>query len=535
MSFIHYKLITNKNFEKITFDGVSLSVFDLKKIILEKKFRKQVAAPTGKNGVNTTMPNKKNSDVDLEITNADTNEVYQRDTDLIPKNSRVRINRVLKSIGPAIAGGVTTSTQKQKEEKAQLSSLRDKFNTLSNAYSSPGSSPVNDFLEKNTDDESSMYSDFMGKDESNSNSSSLSMPYTEINGTHPLNPTDISPLVTSEEKSALKLKVTIPSQQIAKSLPFEAAALPSAELLCPFMSEAKTLHLMDQAIIVPCCGYFICCEDCIRDRLDQNSYVECPHAGCIQEITSSHRLTPEMQIRNRVTKFIASNPTFTSLSTVPENMVVIRPKESATNDQSKLKPDNISSFTPIKINLPGSNKASSESPKDVDTPSPTTEHTGDILSLELDIDTKERSRSRSRTTTTSSRSSSNSSSTSHGTIKSSSSGSRSEKTPNLNTTPVTDEVPVEVPAATAPIVSQSHVVAPIQKTYNQYYNPSSQSMPFNQQMAQQQQFGNQFYNQQHMGQSFYNQQYDTNYRFILFQRNFRQVMPQCFLPIGSVR
>lgn len=127
--------------------------------------------------------------------------VYQRDTDLIPKNSRVRINRVLKSIGPAIAGGVTTSTQKQKEEKAQLASLRDKFNTLSNAYSSPGSSPVNDFLEKHTDDESSMYSDFMGKDESNSNSSSLSMPYTEMNGNHPSNTTDISPLVTSEEKS----------------------------------------------------------------------------------------------------------------------------------------------------------------------------------------------------------------------------------------------------------------------------------------------------------------------------------------------
>lgn len=85
MSFIHYKLITNKNFERLTFDGVSLSVFDLKKIILEKKFRKQIAAPTGKNGVNTTMPNKKNSDVDLEITNADTNEgLYQPHLNCLP-------------------------------------------------------------------------------------------------------------------------------------------------------------------------------------------------------------------------------------------------------------------------------------------------------------------------------------------------------------------------------------------------------------------------------------------------------------------
>lgn len=75
MSFIHYKLITNKNFEKITFDGVSLSVYDLKKIILEKKFRKQIAPPTQNGSMSTgSMPNKKSSDVDLEITNADTNE-----------------------------------------------------------------------------------------------------------------------------------------------------------------------------------------------------------------------------------------------------------------------------------------------------------------------------------------------------------------------------------------------------------------------------------------------------------------------------
>ena len=133
--------------------------------------------------------------------------VYQKDTDLIPKNSRVRINRVLKSIGPAIAGGVTTSTQKQKEEEL-VSNLREKFNAYSNAYSSPSASPVNDFSEKqNTDNESSIYSDIMANDESNSNSS-LSMPFSELNGIHPgLNTTDISPLVTSEEKAVSGLLV----------------------------------------------------------------------------------------------------------------------------------------------------------------------------------------------------------------------------------------------------------------------------------------------------------------------------------------
>lgn len=56
MSHIHFKSIYNKEYDKITFDGVSLSVAQLKKQIQEKsKFSKQV-------------------DFDLELTNADTNE-----------------------------------------------------------------------------------------------------------------------------------------------------------------------------------------------------------------------------------------------------------------------------------------------------------------------------------------------------------------------------------------------------------------------------------------------------------------------------
>ena len=56
MSYIHFKFVYNKNYDKITFDGVSLPVVQLKKLIFEKsKFVKQI-------------------DFDLEITNADTNE-----------------------------------------------------------------------------------------------------------------------------------------------------------------------------------------------------------------------------------------------------------------------------------------------------------------------------------------------------------------------------------------------------------------------------------------------------------------------------
>jgi E3 ubiquitin-protein ligase RBBP6 len=61
MSCIHYKLITNLNYEKLTFDGVNLSVYELKKQILEKKFKRNSSS-------------NKHFEIDLEVTNADTQE-----------------------------------------------------------------------------------------------------------------------------------------------------------------------------------------------------------------------------------------------------------------------------------------------------------------------------------------------------------------------------------------------------------------------------------------------------------------------------
>ena len=41
------------------------------------------------------------------------------------------------------------------------------------------------------------------------------------------------------------------------------SSLPPVELLCPFEDVEKgERHLMNNAVIAPCCGYFICCEDC---------------------------------------------------------------------------------------------------------------------------------------------------------------------------------------------------------------------------------------------------------------------------------
>lgn len=81
MSLIHYKFKAAKDYNSLTFDGLSISLFELKRDIL--------------------IDNKlKGSDFDIIISNAQTNEDYYDDTQLIPKNTSVYVRRV-----PAKPGG----------------------------------------------------------------------------------------------------------------------------------------------------------------------------------------------------------------------------------------------------------------------------------------------------------------------------------------------------------------------------------------------------------------------------------------------
>ncbi|RWS24695.1 E3 ubiquitin-protein ligase RBBP6-like protein [Leptotrombidium deliense] len=73
---VHYKFKTGLTFDKVTFDGVHISVGDLKKAIMQQK----------KIG--------KSADFDLQITNQQTKEVYDSEDVLIPKNTTVIIARV---------------------------------------------------------------------------------------------------------------------------------------------------------------------------------------------------------------------------------------------------------------------------------------------------------------------------------------------------------------------------------------------------------------------------------------------------------
>ncbi len=58
------------------------------------------------------------------------------------------------------------------------------------------------------------------------------------------------------------------------------------------------------AVLVPCCGHFICCDECIRQKIYKDELVECPHEECDQEIGSLESITPYHNIRRMVNDFL---------------------------------------------------------------------------------------------------------------------------------------------------------------------------------------------------------------------------------------
>ncbi|CDW56727.1 DWNN and zf-CCHC domain containing protein [Trichuris trichiura] len=75
MSCIHYKFKSSLDYRTVTFDGLHLSLCELKRMIFD---RERIRA----------------SDFDLLVTNAQTNEVYEGETAVVVRNSSVIVSRI---------------------------------------------------------------------------------------------------------------------------------------------------------------------------------------------------------------------------------------------------------------------------------------------------------------------------------------------------------------------------------------------------------------------------------------------------------
>jgi hypothetical protein len=72
------------------------------------------------------------------------------------------------------------------------------------------------------------------------------------------------------------------------------------ELKCPFGD-----HILKDAVVLPCCGLFVCCDECIKLKISNDEFVECPHDDCPEEeVGSLENLVPAITTRKMVNDFL---------------------------------------------------------------------------------------------------------------------------------------------------------------------------------------------------------------------------------------
>ncbi|CAF0714249.1 unnamed protein product [Brachionus calyciflorus] len=416
MSNILFKTAYNINYDKVVFDGTSISIGQLKKLINEK-----------------LQKSSKKIDFDLEITNADTNTVYQNDNETILKNSRVNVKRTLKNstaplrsqppkpvnhtpVAPAVPVAtvptppaptpvVTQHVQPVIQSNPQPTVTVPVQQPVAPVITKPVvptvTKPVYDSLAplnipskpivyveetvkpveinndmSRMDEKAKLETILMNSMTKIVPDQNLTNKFLGINsrflGVKPqINPADrpIPPgyicntcrkpghlrqfcpengilpkpeerpkfpsgiprsnlrpaqagdkfaklgpegyVVTDMEREASKIikkdKVLFDDDEDdvkkveKKELDDQNDHIPK-ELQCPYGG-----HLIKDAVLVPCCGHFVCCDECIKQKIVNEEQIICPNKDCNQEIESLVSLTPFHEIRNKVKDYLKNS------------------------------------------------------------------------------------------------------------------------------------------------------------------------------------------------------------------------------------
>jgi hypothetical protein len=126
-----------------------------------------------------------------------------------------------------------------------------------------------------------------------------------------------------DEINAKKAK----DEQIASNL--ASSKFPS-QLKCPYGD-----HIIRDAVLIPCCGHFVCCDACIREKISSEGMdnIQCPHNDCNEEIGSLASITPFHEMRKKVTDYL--NMMKTVNQRITSNVVNTT---SANNDNDDVDP-----------------------------------------------------------------------------------------------------------------------------------------------------------------------------------------------------
>ncbi|KAF2901172.1 hypothetical protein ILUMI_05015 [Ignelater luminosus] len=302
---VHYKFKSALEYDTVTFDGLHISVRDLKNAIMQQK---RIG---------------KNTDFDLQVTNAQTKEVYDNDDSLIPKNTSLLIARI-----PSVQSkpknwegyGGNSSPIAKVDDGGPIAKAMD----LASLDASEDDK-IKAMMSQSTQDyDPSNYMKIRGANQMGAVPPNYRC-FKCHQGGHWIKDCPLSqgpePLEIKKSTGiprSFMVPVEGPQVQGAMMTPNGSFAVPvldhqaynekpqpappeekhteiPEDLLCSLCSD-----LLTDAVMIPCCGDSYC-DECIRSCLLESEEHECP--ACHERDISPGTLIPNRYLRNSVSNF----------------------------------------------------------------------------------------------------------------------------------------------------------------------------------------------------------------------------------------
>ncbi|XP_030558535.1 ankyrin repeat domain-containing protein 12 [Drosophila novamexicana] len=315
---VHYKFKSTLNFDTITFDGLHISVADLKReIILQKRLGKVI-------------------DFDLQITNAQTKEEYKDDNFLIPKNTTLIIARIpvahpiKKGWDPPPDNAITNvpsskpenlnmdlfKMQGSEEEKIQAMMMQSTADYDPKTYHRiKGQSQIGEVPASYRCNKCKRGGHWI----KNCSFSSGKEQFEVKRNTGIPRSFRGKPEISTEQETSNYIASNEKDQEIPE------------DLICGICR-----NIFVDAVMIPCCGSSFC-DDCVRNSLLESEDSECP--DCKEKNCSPGSLIPNRFLRNSVNVY--KNETLSKLGafkSVSKISTAVEKKEIVAREQDDSNP-----------------------------------------------------------------------------------------------------------------------------------------------------------------------------------------------------
>uniref|UniRef100_A0A915BQD7 E3 ubiquitin-protein ligase RBBP6 n=1 Tax=Parascaris univalens TaxID=6257 RepID=A0A915BQD7_PARUN len=302
MSSIHYKFKATLEYKTLTFNGLHISVNDLKKEICEKE-------------------NIKAESFDLLLTNAHTKRQYNSD-EFIPRNSSVVVQRSPRDNAVKLpkvqdstnSGIVSKGTTTDGTCKGHMGSAQ--FNQLSEEERIAHIKEVSAFKYQPSNFQKKSSSILWGPPPPTYQCNRCSQSghwykncpmlntrrTTGITMDELMETTADDPLAMLHPSGKFVVPIMHWKARQQKKTELSRAPEPDNRVIPPELKCPLCAQLLRDAVLTTCCGDSFCAE-CVQQRLLESVNAKCPGANCIQTSISADKIVPNLKVRQAVEAF----------------------------------------------------------------------------------------------------------------------------------------------------------------------------------------------------------------------------------------